>query len=47
MTQIDGRAVLTRVARWVDARHDELISEWADWIRQRPAADLEGSAELR
>lgn len=34
MMQIDGQAVLARVARRVDVRHDELISEWADWVRQ-------------
>jgi acetylornithine deacetylase/succinyl-diaminopimelate desuccinylase-like protein len=42
MTQIDGQAVLTRVARWVDARHDELIEEWADWIRQ-PSISSDGT----
>ena len=42
MTQTDGQAVLAGVGRWVDARRDELIAEWADWIRQ-PSISSDGT----
>ena len=37
-----GTAVLADITRWVDARRDELIAEWAEWIRQ-PSISSDGT----
>jgi acetylornithine deacetylase/succinyl-diaminopimelate desuccinylase-like protein len=42
MTEADGNAVLARVGQWVDAHRDELIREWADWVRQ-PSVSSDGT----
>lgn len=42
MTQADGQAVLARVGQWVALRREELIGEWADWIRQ-PSVSRDGT----
>lgn len=42
MTQVDGQAVLARVGQWVALRREELIGEWADWIRQ-PSVSCDGT----
>jgi acetylornithine deacetylase/succinyl-diaminopimelate desuccinylase-like protein len=42
VTQVDGQAVLARVGQWVALRREELIGEWADWIRQ-PSVSCDGT----
>jgi acetylornithine deacetylase/succinyl-diaminopimelate desuccinylase-like protein len=42
MTPSDGTALLGRVGRWVDEHRDDLISEWAEWIRQ-PSISSDGT----
>ena len=42
MTHVDGQAVLARVGQWVALRREELIGEWADWIRQ-PSVSCDGT----
>jgi len=37
-----GQAALTRVGQWVVARRDELIGEWANWVRQ-PSVSSDGT----
>jgi acetylornithine deacetylase/succinyl-diaminopimelate desuccinylase-like protein len=42
MSEIDGQAVLARVGLWVATRREELIGEWADWVR-RPSVSRDGT----
>jgi hypothetical protein len=42
VTEFDGRAVLARVGHWAAARREELIGEWANWIRQ-PSVSSDGT----
>lgn len=37
-----GPAVLAQTRRWVSAHRDELISEWAEWVRQ-PSVSSDGT----
>ena len=42
MSEMDGQAVLARVGQWGAARREELIGEWADWVR-RPSVSSDGT----
>jgi acetylornithine deacetylase/succinyl-diaminopimelate desuccinylase-like protein len=42
MTEVDGPAVLAGVGQWVALRREELIGEWAAWIRQ-PSVSCDGT----
>ena len=42
MSEMDGQAVLARVGQWVATRREELIGEWADWVRQ-PSVSRDGT----